>query len=248
MRSALGCAALGLLLLIVAGTFDAEPLYVTGAALLLLGAGAGLWIGLGGVGAKLGREISVRSVIEDQPLQVKLITKGGTNQLHGTLFEFLRNDKLDARNTFATTRPKLRRNQYGGSVGGPIKRDNTFFFTSFENTTIRTETLFNSFAIPPNLLGGNFGNTRITDPATGQPFANNQIPASRFSTRIRSSRRCCATIRVSSSSSRSSICRIRTRFRIRGQRTAPRADGTDYFVAYESRSVTVRLNTGFARE
>ena len=72
MRSALGCAALGLLLLVVAGTFDAEPLYVTGAALLLLGAGALAWIGIGGAGAKLEREISVRSVIEDQPLQVKL--------------------------------------------------------------------------------------------------------------------------------------------------------------------------------
>src|SRR6201991_3261220 len=77
MRSALGCAALGLLLLVVAGTFDAEPLYVTGAALLVLGAGAAGWIGLGGVGAKLGREISVRSVIEDQPLQVKLSAKAG---------------------------------------------------------------------------------------------------------------------------------------------------------------------------
>ena len=49
MRSALGCAALGLLLLVVAGTFDAEPLYVTGAALLLLGAGALAWIGVGGI-------------------------------------------------------------------------------------------------------------------------------------------------------------------------------------------------------
>ena len=77
MRSAFGCAALGLLLLVVAGTFDAEPLYVTGAALLLLGAGAAGWIGLGGVGAKLGREISVRSVVEDQPLQVKLSAKAG---------------------------------------------------------------------------------------------------------------------------------------------------------------------------
>ena len=47
MRSAIGCAALGLLLLLVAGTFDAEPLYVTGAALLLLGAGALAWIGWG---------------------------------------------------------------------------------------------------------------------------------------------------------------------------------------------------------
>jgi len=116
-----------------------------------------------------------------QPLQVKLITKGGTNQLHGTLFEFLRNDVMDARNTFALTRPKLRRNQFGGSAGGPIKKDKTFFFASFEDTIIRTETLFNSFAINQSLQAGNFGSTRITDPVTGQPFANNQIPTSRFS-------------------------------------------------------------------
>ncbi|HWK27525.1 MAG TPA: DUF58 domain-containing protein [Solirubrobacter sp.] len=77
MRSAVGCAALGLLLLLVAGTFDAEPLYVTGAALLLLGAGAAAWIGLGGVGASLERQISVRTVDEDQPLQVKLAIAGG---------------------------------------------------------------------------------------------------------------------------------------------------------------------------
>ena len=74
---ALGCAALGLLLLAVAGTFDAEPLYVTGAALLLLGAGALTWIGLGGVGAKLTREIGQRTVIEEQPLHVKLHAKSG---------------------------------------------------------------------------------------------------------------------------------------------------------------------------
>ena len=77
MRSAIGCAALGLLLLLVAGTFDAEPLYVTGSALLLLGAGALAWIGVGGFGAKLTREIGVRSVIEEQPLQVKLFAKSG---------------------------------------------------------------------------------------------------------------------------------------------------------------------------
>jgi uncharacterized protein (DUF58 family) len=77
MRSALGCAALGLLLLVVAGTFDAEPLYVTGAALLLLGAGALAWIGIGGYGAKLTREIAHRSVIEEQPLQVKLHAESG---------------------------------------------------------------------------------------------------------------------------------------------------------------------------
>src|SRR4051794_22413810 len=77
MRSAIGCAALGLLLLVVAGTFDAEPLYVTGAALLLLGAGAAAWVGPGSLGAKLTRDISVRWVIEDEPLQVRLSAKAG---------------------------------------------------------------------------------------------------------------------------------------------------------------------------
>src|SRR4051795_1070105 len=77
MRSALGCAGLGLLLLLVAGTFDAEPLYVTGAALLLLGAGAMLWIGIGGHGASLGRELTARSVVEEQPLQVRIHAKAG---------------------------------------------------------------------------------------------------------------------------------------------------------------------------
>src|SRR3954452_15168743 len=77
MRSALGCAALGLLLLLVAGTFDAEPLYVTGAALLLLGAGALAWIGLGGIGAQLTREIDRRSVAEEEPLHVKLYARAG---------------------------------------------------------------------------------------------------------------------------------------------------------------------------
>src|SRR4051795_41879 len=77
MRSALGCAGLGLLLLLVAGTFDAEPLYVTGAALLLLGAGAMLWIGIGSRGASLGRELTARSVMEEQPLQVRIHAKAG---------------------------------------------------------------------------------------------------------------------------------------------------------------------------
>lgn len=115
-----------------------------------------------------------------QPLQVKLITKNGTNQFHGTLFEFVRNDLFDARNTFATTRPKLRRNQFGGSIGGPIRKDKTHFFASMEQTRIRTEQLYNSFAINPNLQAGNFGGTRITDPLTNQQFPNNQIPLTRF--------------------------------------------------------------------
>ena len=78
MRSALGCAALGLLLLVVAGTFDAEPLYVTGAALILLGAGSAAWIGLGSWGASVHRELGGRSVLEEQPLAVVITARSGT--------------------------------------------------------------------------------------------------------------------------------------------------------------------------
>ena len=69
MTPALATAALGLVLILVAGTFDAEPLYVTGAALLLLGAGAAAWIGIGGWGAGIRRRVSRRSVVEEEPLE-----------------------------------------------------------------------------------------------------------------------------------------------------------------------------------
>ena len=77
MRSALGCATLGLLLLIVAGTFDAEPLYVTGSALLLLGAGAAGWISAGAWGASVRRELDTRSVVEEQPLSMRIEANAG---------------------------------------------------------------------------------------------------------------------------------------------------------------------------
>lgn len=78
---------------------------------------------------------------------MNVVTKSGTNEFHGTLFEFFRNDKLDARNFFARTRPKNRYNNFGGTVGGPIKKDKLFFFLSNEyrriqqNTGARTSTV-----------------------------------------------------------------------------------------------------------
>jgi hypothetical protein len=70
---------------------------------------------------------------------ISMITKSGTNQLHGTLYEFLRNDKFDARNAFAASRPPFRYNQYGGSAGGPVEfpklyngRNRTFWFFNYE--------------------------------------------------------------------------------------------------------------------
>jgi uncharacterized protein (DUF58 family) len=77
VRSAFGCAALGLLLLLVAGTFDAEPLYVTGAALMLLGLGAAGWIRAGAAGASVTRELGRRSVLEEQPLELRIRARAG---------------------------------------------------------------------------------------------------------------------------------------------------------------------------
>jgi uncharacterized protein (DUF58 family) len=77
VRSALGCAALGVLLLLVAGTFDAEPFYVTGAALMLLGFGAIAWIRIGARGATVRRTLGARSVIEDEPLVVRIEALAG---------------------------------------------------------------------------------------------------------------------------------------------------------------------------
>ena len=77
MRSALGCAALGLLLLLVAGTFDAEPLYVTGSALVLLGAGARPGSGRARGARPCSRELGARSVVEEEPLTMRIEARAG---------------------------------------------------------------------------------------------------------------------------------------------------------------------------
>ncbi|MEK7407228.1 MAG: carboxypeptidase regulatory-like domain-containing protein [Acidobacteriota bacterium] len=119
------------------------------------------------------------------PIQVTMITKSGSNQYHGTLWEFLRNDKLDARNTFLPTKAKLRRNQFGFSAGGPVIRNKTFFFTSFEGLKVRRDGGYNSITIAPEFLQGDFSSllprTVINDPTTARPFPGNGIPAERFS-------------------------------------------------------------------
>lgn len=124
---------------------------------------------------------------------VTLTTKAGTNQYHGSVFEYLRNDALDARNFFAATKPRLRLNQFGGSFGGPIRRDQTHFFASWEETrqitggttilTVPTEKQRNGdFSETRNQAGGLIP---IYDPATTagnlrQPFVGNVIPANRI--------------------------------------------------------------------
>ncbi|MBM3753777.1 MAG: TonB-dependent receptor [Acidobacteria bacterium] len=63
---------------------------------------------------------------------INMVTKAGTNEIHGTAYEFFRNDKLDARNTFAPTKPPFRYNQYGGALGGPVIKNRTFYFGNWE--------------------------------------------------------------------------------------------------------------------
>src|SRR5581483_3732914 len=69
---------------------------------------------------------------------VNAITKSGTNQIHGDAFEFVRNGDLNARNFFAATQDSLRRNQFGGTVGAPIKKDKLFVFAGYQATRVRT--------------------------------------------------------------------------------------------------------------
>ena len=123
------------------------------------------------------------------PLQVLMATKSGTNVFHGTAWEFTQSDKLNARNAFAAAQPpKLRRNQYGAAIGGPVVRNKTFFFGSFEVTPIRRETLYNSVVAQPAMLQGDFSglSRTIRDPLTNQPFPGNVIPPERISNASRS--------------------------------------------------------------
>ncbi|NWF85924.1 MAG: carboxypeptidase regulatory-like domain-containing protein, partial [Bryobacteraceae bacterium] len=110
------------------------------------------------------------------------VTKSGTNQFHGSLFEFLRNEKMNARNFFSTTVPPFRRNQYGGTIGGRLLRDRTFFFGSFQGTSERSAPGAVTATVPTEAQRrGDFSSSRITlrDP-NGGTFPGNIIPSSRL--------------------------------------------------------------------
>jgi hypothetical protein len=114
---------------------------------------------------------------------VIVIGKSGSNQFHGSLFEFFRNEALNARNLFAQPgpAPEFRRNQYGLTLGGPIQANKTFFFSDWQGTRLRTG--LTRFSVVPTFAQrqGSFKQT-IFDPATSPrtAFANNTIPAARF--------------------------------------------------------------------
>jgi hypothetical protein len=110
---------------------------------------------------------------------VSVALKSGSNQIHGGAYEFLRNEALDAKNFFATTRSPYKRNQFGADIGGPIVHDRTFFFGDFEMGRIRQSTTAVS-TLPTAAQRTGLFSSSIVDPQTGAPFAGNQIPANRI--------------------------------------------------------------------
>src|SRR5207247_6495580 len=120
--------------------------------------------------------------------QVSAVTKAGTNQFHGDLFEFVRNDLFNARNYFAVQGSTLKRNQYGGTIGGPVFRNKLFFFGGYQGTTLRQDPSNTRAWVPTAaMLAGDF--TAFASPACnvqGQitlkaPFVNNRIDPQLFS-------------------------------------------------------------------
>ncbi|MGB8534883.1 MAG: carboxypeptidase regulatory-like domain-containing protein [Acidobacteriaceae bacterium] len=124
-----------------------------------------------------------------------IITRSGTNQIHGTLWEFLRNDVLDANNYFALTKEPLKQNQFGATTGGPIKKDKTFvfgFYEGFRNrqgeTTLTTvpslkQRTGDFSALCPEGFSAGFCNNpanQLFNVFANAPYPNNQVPQAQF--------------------------------------------------------------------
>lgn len=116
--------------------------------------------------------------------------KSGTNQVHGDAFDYFRNTALDARNYFLpapTPKAVYRQHQWGGVVGGPIIKNRTFYFLSYEGINSNEQSAGLSLVLTPAERTGDFSDilngtallppTQLVSPCTGQPYANNKLPA-----------------------------------------------------------------------
>ncbi len=112
-----------------------------------------------------------------------VVTRAGGNQVHGTAYEFFRNDALDTRNYFSSTVEPLKQNQFGATAGGPIRTDRVFFFSYFEGFRNR-QGITTSATVPTDAeKHGDFsgiGHPLINFAAGGVPFPDNQIPPIAF--------------------------------------------------------------------
>ena len=114
---------------------------------------------------------------------INILTKSGTNQFHGSLFEFFRNNDLNAYNWGAISATPLHRNQYGGTLGGPIRKNKTFVFGTYSGLRQITSSFLNSAIVPTALeRAGDFSQSKVlpVDPLSGALFPGNAIPKSRL--------------------------------------------------------------------
>ncbi len=113
---------------------------------------------------------------------VNVITRSGSNQIHGSVFEFFRNDALDARQFFDAQKPQFQQNQFGFAIGGPIRKNKTFYFGDYQG--LRVHTAPTSILSEPTaaMRSGDFSGypAVINDPNTGAPFPGNIVPANRI--------------------------------------------------------------------
>jgi hypothetical protein len=124
--------------------------------------------------------------------KINLTIRSGTNSFHGALFEYLRNDDLNARSFFATSRPPFKTNELGGTFGGPIKKNKAFFFGDYQALRLRSGQSYilnvPTAAMRQGTLLAQDGFATVYDPLTATnssgagvtPFAGNQIPATRW--------------------------------------------------------------------
>ncbi|MBV9034329.1 MAG: TonB-dependent receptor, partial [Acidobacteriaceae bacterium] len=109
---------------------------------------------------------------------INAVTKSGSNAFHGALYEFLRNDALNARTFFQAQVNRLKQNQFGGAVGGPVIRNKLFFFFGYEGLRIRPAAAGTTVYAPTAAEKNGIFPTTIINPRTGLPYPNNTIPQS----------------------------------------------------------------------
>jgi len=107
--------------------------------------------------------------------RIQVITKSGSNEFHGDAFEFLRNTDLDARNFFSTTRGEFDQNQFGGTVGGPIRKNEIFFFADYQGTRLAEGVDTGQIPVPSlEERAGNFSDLESPDNG-GNPFVTTDV-------------------------------------------------------------------------
>ena len=138
--------------------------------------------------AEFKTEIGGMSAQQGRASQVSAVTKSGTNEFHGDLFEFVRNDLFNARPYFAAKGSTLKRNQFGGTIGGPVITNKLFFFAGYQGMTLRQDPADTRQFVPTaEILAGDF--TAFTAPTCNAgrqitmraPFVNNRIDPALFS-------------------------------------------------------------------